>query len=133
MSAAYTGVNVPHILFDPGPGTAQEIGVMLGFIAAFVLSMSVYLLFWKSMSIRYSPHFLDQLSGRSRSRVRGLIEFYGIVGNKRSERKELARRAALIQQGESVLGKSGIELEVLGETFNNDTLRRWTWGGVQAF
>lgn len=65
--------------------------------------------------------------------LRGVVGAYYTVGNKRSERKELARRAALIQQGESALGERGVELEVLGETFNNDTLRRWTWGGVQAF
>lgn len=66
-------------------------------------------------------------------RLAGLIQIVGVVGNRRSERKKLARRAALIQQGESVLGERGVELEVLGERFGNETLRRWTWGGVQAF
>lgn len=103
---------------------------MLGFIAAFVLSMSVYLLFWKRTSI---PPFSGFTLAFSIACLGRLIEFYGVVGNKRSERKELARRAALIQQGESVLGERGVELEILGERFDNDTLRRWTWGGVQAF
>lgn len=133
MSAAYTGVNVPHILFDPGPGTAQEVGVMLGFIAAFVLSMSVYLLFWKRTSSSFLRGFTSDLWAFSIACLGGLTEVGCIVGNKRSERKELARRTALIQQGESALGESGVELEVLGERFDNDTLRRWTWGGVQAF
>ena len=52
-----------------------------------------------------------------------------LVGNKRSERKELARRAAFIQRGESAFGEKGIQME----TFSGETLRRWTWGGVQAF
>lgn len=66
-------------------------------------------------------------------RLGGLIQVVWVVGNRGSERKELARRAALIQQGESVLGERGVEFEVLGGRFENDTLRRWTWGGVQAF
>jgi len=73
--SAYTGANVPHIPFHRGPGTAQEVGVMLGFIAAFVLSMSVYLLFWKSTSIRYSPRFSE-----ASLRVFGLSRLLGFVG-----------------------------------------------------
>lgn len=52
-----------------------------------------------------------------------------VVGNHRSERKELARRAALIQGGGGAVGDKGIQME----TFSGVTLRRWTWGGVQAF
>lgn len=33
--------------FHAGPGTAQEVGVMIGFMAAFVLVTVVYLIIWK--------------------------------------------------------------------------------------
>lgn len=128
--SAPTGTKIPHIPFHPGPSTAQEVGVMLAFMAAFVLSMGVYLLFWKCTSYPHSPLIRPAFSAACLSR---LIKVDWVVGNKRCERKELARRAALIQQGESVLGERGVELEVLGEVFDNDTLRRWSWGGVQAF
>jgi len=53
--SAPTGANIPHIPFHPGPSTAQEIGVMLAFMAAFVLSMVVYLLFWKCTPHQFPP------------------------------------------------------------------------------
>lgn len=33
--------------YHAGPGTAHEIGVMIGFMAAFVLITAVYLVMWK--------------------------------------------------------------------------------------
>lgn len=39
--------NEPSSPYHAGPGTAHEIGVMMGFIVAFVLSMGLYLIFWK--------------------------------------------------------------------------------------
>jgi len=77
--SAPTGVNVPHILFDPGPGTAQEVGVMLGFIATFVLSMSVYLLFWKRTSISLFSEASLQFYGLSQLRV--LLADLGCMGS----------------------------------------------------
>ncbi|KAG7002435.1 uracil phosphoribosyltransferase [Physcia stellaris] len=49
--------------YHAGPGTAHEIGIMIAFIAAFILSMGAYYLVWR-------------------------------VGNKRSEKREVARREA---------------------------------------
>ena len=33
--------------FHAGPGTAHEIGVMVGFMAAFVLITTIYLILWR--------------------------------------------------------------------------------------
>lgn len=93
----HTNPHGPHISYDAGPGTAHEVGVMLGFMAVFVLSMTVYLLIWR-------------------------------IAFRRSERKELARRAALIQQRKSAVAEESPKLII-----NSETLRRWSWGGVQAF
>lgn len=36
-----------NIPFHAGPGTRHEVGVMVGFMVLFVLSMGVYLVFWR--------------------------------------------------------------------------------------
>ena len=33
--------------YHVGPGTAHEIGIMIGFMAIFVISTAIYLVFWK--------------------------------------------------------------------------------------
>ena len=35
--------------FVPGPGVGHELGVMFGFMAIMVLSMVMYLVFWKGV------------------------------------------------------------------------------------
>ena len=39
--------NEPRGPYHPGPGTVHEIGVMIGFMAAFVLITLAYLLLWR--------------------------------------------------------------------------------------
>lgn len=39
--------NSPTAPYHAGPGTAHEIGIMVAFIAAFVLSMGAYYLVWR--------------------------------------------------------------------------------------
>ena len=39
--------NEPSGPYHAGPGTAHEVGVMVGFMAAFVLIASSYLILWK--------------------------------------------------------------------------------------
>ena len=42
----------PVVPFHAGPGTAHEIGVMVGFMAAFVLVATVYLVVWRMKNKR---------------------------------------------------------------------------------
>ena len=42
-----SGNQAPTGPYHAGPGTAHEIGVMIGFMAAFVLITIVYLVMWK--------------------------------------------------------------------------------------
>ena len=39
--------NEPTGPYNPGPGTPHEVGVMIGFMAIFVLVTTVYLVLWK--------------------------------------------------------------------------------------
>ncbi|MDI1489462.1 MAG: hypothetical protein OHK93_008741 [Ramalina farinacea] len=39
--------NEPKGAYHPGPGTAHEVGVMIGFMAAFVLITVAYLMLWR--------------------------------------------------------------------------------------
>ena len=39
--------NEPSGPYHPGPGTAHEVGVMVGFMAAFVIIAASYLIIWK--------------------------------------------------------------------------------------
>ena len=39
--------NAPQPPYHPGPGTGHEIGVMVGFMAAFVIITAVYLVIWR--------------------------------------------------------------------------------------
>lgn len=93
----HTNPHGPHIPYHAGPDTAHEVGVMLGFMAVFMLSMTVYLLIWR-------------------------------IAFRRAERKELAEHAAITQQRKSAVAEQSPKIVI-----NSETLRRWSWGGVQAF
>ena len=60
----HTNPHGPHISYHAGPGTTHEVGVMLGFMAVFVLSMTVYLLIWRSQSASFRPPRLLILDSR---------------------------------------------------------------------
>ena len=117
---AHTNPHEPTIPFHPGPGTVHEIAVMLGFVVAFVLSMTSYLLMWRSQS----PLPIC-LSSALRSSARLIL---GVVASRRAEKTEIARRAAVTQQRRSAIAEESSQ-----PVINSETLRRWSWGGVQAF
>ena len=67
--------NEPSGPFHAGPGTAHEIGVMIGFMAAFLIITAVYLIIWKFSNKRSEAketqrrHILAEKTNPSNTRV----------------------------------------------------------------
>ena len=48
-----------NIPFHAGPGTRHEVGVMVGFMVLFALSMGVYLVLWRCEFRPFHPYLLS--------------------------------------------------------------------------